>query len=142
MLTVDQPLRARILEAWESLPEEIRGHPASEAALRAFEADHGPIPEAHRWFLSACGGGIVGADRVDDIEELRGSHAKFHAELNRPGGWTMRDVFVIGWDGGGNPFGINRTTGRILLEDHTFGGIHEVASSLEEFVLRGLLGAT
>ena len=48
----------------------------------------------------------------------------------------MKGVFVIGWDGSGNPFGIEEATGRILVEDHNFGGIHELASSLAHFILK------
>jgi hypothetical protein len=51
----------------------------------------------------------------------------------------MDGVFVIGWDGAGNPFGIETATGKILVEDHNFGGIHEMASSFEAFLERGLL---
>jgi len=50
----------------------------------------------------------------------------------------MRGVFVIGWDGFGNPYGIDAATGRILVEDHNFGGIHEMAASFAEFLAMGL----
>ena len=50
----------------------------------------------------------------------------------------MADVFVIGWDGAGNPFGIDRATGRVLVEDHNFGGIHEMAESFSAFLEAGL----
>jgi hypothetical protein len=43
----------------------------------------------------------------------------------------MQNVFIIGWDGAGNPFGIDERTGQILVKDHTFGGIHIMAPSLE-----------
>jgi hypothetical protein len=42
----------------------------------------------------------------------------------------MDGVFVIGWDGGGNPFDIQATSRKVLVEDHDFGGIHEMADSL------------
>ena len=51
----------------------------------------------------------------------------------------MRNVFVIGWDGAGNPYGIDSATGKLLVEDHNFGGIHEVATSFEAFLTKGLL---
>ena len=101
-----------------------------------FESLFGAIPDDFRWLLATCGGGVVGAERVDGIKQLVRSHMKFRREFGPPRGWTMRDVFVIGWDGGGNPFGIECSTGRILVEDHQFGGIHELAGSLEEFILR------
>lgn len=51
----------------------------------------------------------------------------------------MNDVFVIGWDGGGNPFGIHIESGRIIVEDHDFGGIHDMAKSFAAFLEHGLL---
>ena len=46
----------------------------------------------------------------------------------------MQDVFVIGWDGSGNPFGIQLGSGAILVEDHDYGGIHTLANSFSEFL--------
>lgn len=51
----------------------------------------------------------------------------------------MEGVFVLGWDGAGNPFGIETTTGKLLVEDHNFGRAHEMASSFEAFLEQGLL---
>lgn len=121
-----------------AMPESLRCDPASEEQLREFEAIHGEIPADYRWFLLACGGGHFGAEVIDDIGRLTKSHAKFKREFGPPRGWTMRDVFIIGWDGAGNPFGIERSTGRVLVEDHNFGGIRELALSLEEFMLKGV----
>lgn len=54
-------------------------------------------------------------------------------------GWSMQGVVIIGWDGFGNPFGIEASSGRILVEDHNFGGIHEMADSLLALLSKGLL---
>jgi hypothetical protein len=51
----------------------------------------------------------------------------------------MRDVFVIGWDGWGNPYGICQSSGRMVVEDHDVGGIHEMAESFVAFLVRGLI---
>jgi hypothetical protein len=59
------------------------------------------------------------------------SHQKYRREYGPPHGWSMQNVFIIGWDGAGNPFGIDERTGQILVKDHTFGGIHIMAPSLE-----------
>ena len=88
--------------------------------------------------MLTCGGGHFGSEEVDDIVELTKSHAKFRREFGPPRGWTMRDVFIIGWDGFANPFGIETASGRVVVEDHNFSGIHELAPSLEEFMLRGV----
>jgi hypothetical protein len=123
-----------------SLPDELRSEPATEAELEEFEAVYGAIPEDYRWFLATCGGGVFGPEYVDDIERLLRSHEKFRGEFGPPRGWTMENVFIIGWDGGGNPFGIEKSTGQILVEDHDFGGIHEMAPSLQDFMLKGVRG--
>jgi hypothetical protein len=134
---MDESLRQAILEVWRSLPEEMRHAPATPARLEAFESCFGPIPDDFRWFLAECGGGAVGSEWVDGIERLAGTHRKFRQELG-PGGWTSHEVFVIGWDGAGNPFGIHRAQGSVLVEDHTFGGVHKLAESFAEFLARGL----
>lgn len=51
----------------------------------------------------------------------------------------MQDVLITGWDGAGNPFGIERSTGRIIVEDHNFGGIHEMAPSWAILLAKGFL---
>lgn len=126
---MDRKLQTRIMAAWRELPGEVRHAPATRAQVAAFVKEFGPIPPDFKWFLENCGGGPVGSEWVDDIEELAETHRKFTKESAIPSGWTMKDVFIIGWDGGGNPFGIQSVTGKILVEDHDFGGIHEVAQS-------------
>ena len=130
--------RKKIQEHIKAMPESLRQQPATEQQLREFESGYGQIPDDYRWFLLTCGGGHFGAEKVDDIIRLAESHAKFRREFGPPRGWTMRDVFIIGWDGAGNPFGIETATGRVVVEDHNFGSIHELAPSLEDFMLRGL----
>jgi hypothetical protein len=138
---VSPDAKRRIKEHVAAMPESLRREPATEQELREFEASYGEIPTDYRWFLLTCGGGHFGSDQVDDITELAKSHAKFSREFGLPQGWTMQDVFIIGWDGAGNPFGIETPTGRVVVEDHNFGGIggiHELAVNLEEFMLRGV----
>lgn len=130
--------KLKIQEHIAAMPESLRCEPATEEELREFESSYGRIPEDYRWFLLTCGGGHFGSERVDNIADLTESHAKFRREAGRPRGWTMCDVFIIGWDGAGNPFGIETATGRVVVEDHNFGGIHELAPSLEAFMLKGV----
>jgi hypothetical protein len=130
--------KRKIQEHIAAMPTSVRHEPASEEELREFEATYGPIPQDYRWFLLACGGGYFGSDEIDDIAALTKSHTKFRKEFGPPRGWSMHDVFVIGWDGFANPFGIEKSTGRIVVEDHNLGGVHELAPSLEEFMLRGV----
>ena len=126
-----------LLSEWWSRPDTMRHPCATEMELLTFDAVHGPIPKEFRAFLSTFGGGVVGAEWVDGIQQLFDTHAKFQSEKGA-GGWSLSETFVIGWDGGGNPFGIHTTSGAVLVEDHTFGGVHEMAPSFEEFLRTGL----
>ena len=130
--------KQKIQEHIDAMPEALRCEPATEEQLREFEASYGEIPAEYRWFLLTCGGGHFGSEELDDIFRLTGSHAKFRREFGPPRGWTMSGVFVIGWDGACNPFGIETASGRVVVEDHNFGGSHELAPSLEVFMLKGL----
>ncbi len=131
--------RKLIADALTALPDGCKYAVATEAHLEEFESTFGPIPDDFRWFLLHCGGGTIGSEWVDGIDELTQTHRRFKAECEVANGWTMDDVFVIGWDGAGNPFGIDTQTGRILVEDHNFGGIHVMSPSFEAFLERGLL---
>jgi hypothetical protein len=135
---MDERLRDSIRRASAALPDGCRYAPATESQLRVFEQEFGPIPDDFRWLLTECGGGVCGSEWIDGIAELTATHRKFRVE-SRPGGWTMTDVFLIGWDGSGNPYGIHRRTGEIVVENHNFGGIHVMAPSLGDFLARGML---
>lgn len=135
---MDERIRQALLAAWHNCPEEDRHPPTTEAELRAFEAEFGPIPSDFREYLAVCGGVVGGpSEWIDGIAELRESHRMFR-EQSAPGGWTMRGVFIIGGDGAGNPFGIEESSGRVLVEDHNFGGIHQMAESFLAFLVEGL----
>lgn len=130
--------RALILKLWSPRPEEIRYVRATEGALSSFEKEFGPIPEDFRWFLAACGGGVVGSEWVDGIEQLAGSHRK-HLRERSAHGWKA-NFFVIGWDGAGQPFGIDRATGELVAEPEGRGGeVHRLSPSIEAFLLQGLI---
>ena len=105
---------------------------ATEEQLEAFESTHYSIPEEYRWFLKHLGGG--GVEPLHTITELPQSHLKFHSE-----GWHLPNTFIIGWDNG-NPFGIEQSTGEILITDHDFGGVHLIAPSLAAYLLEQLYG--
>ncbi len=121
----------RISEFHFALPEGCRSKPASLEEVAAFEAEFGPIPDDYRWYLITCGGGVIGSEWVDDIRELRATQRKFREEE-----WPVPDGFPIGWDGSGNPMIIDRTSGRLLVPDHDFGGVHDLAPSFADLVLK------
>lgn len=98
-----------------------------EGPISAEEVDsllnhHGVRDSTYRDWLIQTGGGPVGPDWFDTIGELPVSQRKL-----REDGWTLAG-FVIGWDGGGNPIAI-QADGRLLVEDHAFGGTHVYAES-------------
>lgn len=134
----DLGLEAAIVAAHRALPEGIRSAPATPAELSAFEAQFGPIPAPYRWYLEHCGGGVAGSERLDDIRELAVSHRKFLRESGGARGWRMQGVFVTGWNGAGNPFGITSSTGELVVEDHNFGGIHVMAPSFMVFLAEAM----
>jgi hypothetical protein len=128
-------INRRLIRAlWEGRPEDVRSAPASEANLIEFESEFGPIPEDYRWFLAECGGGIVGSEWVDDIEHLAASQRKYEQE--RDAGYWHSSMFVIGWDGGGQPFGVDPLTQAVVSEAD--GQIRTLSPSIEHFLLRGL----
>ncbi|MBX3398013.1 MAG: SMI1/KNR4 family protein [Gemmataceae bacterium] len=133
---MDERLRQALLAARHACPEEDRHQPAAESELQAFEAEFGLIPPAFREYLAVCGGRVGGdGEWIDGLPELPDSHRQFRADSEF---WRMRGVFIIGWDGAGNPFGIELSSGRVLVEDHNFGGIHEMAPSFTAFLAAGL----
>jgi hypothetical protein len=134
--SMEQPPWASLRRVWQSLPGEARYLPASPAQLDTFEHSYGPVPSEYRVFLLEFGGGVVGSERVDGIEQLSNTHAKYESERH-PGGWTMQDAFVIGWDGAGNPMAIDRS-GAVVVEHHNFGGVHQLAPSFLAFLTTGL----
>jgi hypothetical protein len=130
---------ARLTRAWIGLPREIRSAPATAVQVDNLEAELGVrVPDAVRWFLLNLGGGVVGSDWLDDVGQLGASHAKFSRERST---WGLPECFVIGWDGSGNPIVIEAASGRVVVPDHDFGGVHELAPSFEEFLARNILGA-
>ena len=132
-------MRKALVAAWHTCPAEDRHPPATEDELRAFETEFGPIPPAFREYLAVCGGRVGGAPEwIDGLPELPDTHRQFLADSGPGGFWTMRGVFIIGWDGGGNPFGIELSSGRVVVEDHDFGGIHKMAPSFHAMLARGL----
>ena len=123
--------QSRILEFHATLPAGCRSKPATPEELTAFEQAHGSIPADYRWYLAACGGGVIGSEWVDDIRKLSATQKKFREEA-----WPVQDAFPIGWDGGGNPMVIEKSSGRLLVADHDFGGVHDLAPSFADFVLK------
>ena len=136
---MDESNCRQLADAFAALPEGCKYAVATASELKKFESEFGAIPDDFCWFLMKCGGGTIGTEWVDGIDELADTHRKFNAESEIANGWTMDGVFVIGWDGAGDPFGIETATGKLLVEDHNFGGVHEMTPSFEAFLERGLL---
>lgn len=130
--------RELISKLWLARPEDIRYAPATDLALNSFEKEFGPIPDDFRWFLSACGGGVVGSEWVDGIEQLASSHQKHQRESGLNG--QKASFFLIGWDGAGQPLGIDRATGEVVVEaEGSDGEVRRLSPSIETFLLMGLI---
>lgn len=117
-------------------PIQMRYRPARSMELAAFERAFEPIPPDFRWFLTHCGGGVVGCEWVDGISRLEATHEKFKREKSA-GGWRS-DMFAIGWDGAENPFGVDQASSAVVVEDHNAGDVRQLAPSFEDFLFRGL----
>ncbi|MFN9718967.1 MAG: SMI1/KNR4 family protein [Planctomycetota bacterium] len=135
---VDDSKRQQIGDAFAALTEACEYSVATASDLFAFESAFVPIPDDLRWF-PAVRRGTIGSEWVDGIDELVDTHRNFRSEFHIRNGWTMHGVFVIGWDGAGNPFAIETVTGEILVEDRNFGGIYEMSPSFAESLERGRL---
>jgi hypothetical protein len=133
---IDVKLRQQLLAAWHALPTGMRSEPATDTELAAFETRFGPIPADFRWFLRGLGGGVVGAEWLDDIRQLAQSYAKLADEQSY---WQLSDSFVVGWDGAGNPIALVHRTGELVVADHNTGQRHKLASSLRDFLAQGIL---
>lgn len=133
--------KEKIRKAHFELPAECRNLPASEPDLLRFEQEfEATIPEDYRWYLSECGGGVIGREWIDGIEQLAESHRRFR-EGAKGGLYSLENFFIVGWDGSGNPCGFDLENGKILTEDHDFGGIHVMANCFFSLLERvGLFG--
>lgn len=104
-----------LIRQWETeMPADTRYATASEAEVASFELKWGAIPSAYRTFLLQGGGGAVGTEWLDGINQLHASHAKYSKERGRAG-WTAA-MFLIGWDGSGAPIGID-PAGAVVVEN-------------------------
>lgn len=92
------------------------------------------MPLEYRQFLLLGGGGIVGSESLDGIEQLAVSHAKFAKERG-PNGWRS-SMFLIGWDGSGAPIGIDR--GGAVVVECEGGSVINLAASFESFLSNSL----
>jgi len=99
----------------------------SEEAVDEVLSQFSITNESYRNWLIQTGGGPIGSDWLDGVNELKQSQEKLK---NEP--WSISG-FVIGWDGAGNPIALNNND-EIITEDHNFGGVHKMASSFNELL--------
>ncbi len=116
------------------MPEDVRYAAATEADLKQFETAFGPVPVEYRTFLRLGGGGVVGSEWLDGIDQLPHSHAKFASERGA-NGWQS-DFFLVGWDGSGAPIGITEN-GEMVIEQEG-GNVRRVATSFASFLANSL----
>lgn len=108
----------------------IRG-PVTQEAVDSILNFYGVKDKIYRQWLIETGGGPIGSDWYDGIDELSSSQDKLKSES-----WNLLG-FVIGWDGAGNPIVLDNS-GTVLTEDHNFGGIHTLARSFDELLAQNV----
>jgi hypothetical protein len=133
-------VRSTIFRRLDAYPPELRKRRATFDELTTFEREFGQRPSDVRWFLTESGGGVVGREHLDGIEDLADSQRKYVAEFGADG-WSMTNVVIVGWHGSGNPIAVHRETDKVLIEDHDFGGIYEEAPSFLHYLQKLLAGS-
>ena len=125
--------RGELFEMWNRRFNHWRPPVATEEQIEKFESEFEPLPEDFRQFLLVCGGG--GGDRnISGLAVLTKRHRKLNRALVRGEENLLKGAFVVGVDGAGNLFGVDRQSGSVVLEDHNFGGHIELAPSFLEFL--------
>lgn len=118
-----------IIEKYKQEYKAVMNGPISEKAVDDLLTQYNVTNLIYRNWLAETGGGPIGPDWYDGIEELKESQEKLKREP-----WSISG-FVIGWDGAGNPIVLSGN-GEIITEDHNYGGVHNVASSFEALLVR------
>jgi hypothetical protein len=83
---MNEAIKHKVLKAYTELPDGMEHPPAKPERLNRFEEVFGPIPDEYRWYLLECGGGIVGSEWVDSIDELFVSQSSSVMSLASHGG--------------------------------------------------------
>ena len=128
--------KAKIEAHLAKFPIAVRERAATEAELREFEAAFGAIPDDYRWLLVAAVAAWLARSELTASRSLPSLTPSFAASLDRHAVGRCEMFSLLAGMVAVNPFGIEQSSGRILVEDHDFGGIHEMAASLQEFILR------
>jgi len=122
-----------ILAIWSQKSDGTISPKASLNSIAEFEETHKSIPSEFKWFLLNCGGGTVGPEWVEGIDELFCIHQKYHEECNIPNGYSYPNFFIIGWDGSGSPILIDNE-GKVVAE-HPGEPLATLANSFAEWVI-------
>lgn len=138
------------VSTWNRLAEYFRkspgdaAPPGTEDEVNALAARLGsPMPDQYRDFLLRYGGAYIGQYPVYGVHRSKatGLGKLRAAEVNegfRQQGWPHADEWlIVSEDGYGNAIGI-ADDGRVLVWDHELGGIYELGSSFEDFLLQEL----
>lgn len=98
-----------------------------------------PFSEDYRQFLLRYGGAIVGPYPVfglrgsDVMEEERWSVIDVTNEVRQSGIDGVSEWVIFSEDHSGNPIGMD-ANGKVLIFDHDFGGVAELASEFEGYI--------
>ena len=133
-------------ETWAALTHNLeefpilRGEPAEWSEIdEASRAVGLPFPDDYRRFIRRFGAGVVGAYPIFGVRPVEAmgiawsvvERNRFYRAQSWPG---VENWVVFSADHAGNPFGF--AEGRVLLSDHDWGQIVEIAPNFEEFLIR------
>ena len=132
MRYLSQSEKAHIREAWLHKKSWLKSRPSellAETDFFNFESEFGALPGDLKWFFENCGSG--GSEfEIESLSKLSYYQRKFQRHLQN----DLTNVVILGVDGCGNPFGISRSSGKILLRDHETGEIEQIADSFPHFL--------
>lgn len=94
--------------------------------IERFEVAFGAMPDDYRRFLLESGG-------AGDLRPLWRTQDKYLKEFGPPLGWSMENVFVIGWTAEGEPIAIHRKSGKVIVERRSHD-IEVLAETVGEYL--------
>ena len=119
-----------IIEKYKIKYQGVFNGPVEPQKVSTFLDSYHITDKIYRNWLIETNGGPISSNWYDSLDELVLSQKKLSSES-----WIIKG-FVIGWDGSGNPIVI-QSDNTIAIEDHDFGGIHQIANNFKELLIKG-----
>lgn len=134
---IKSKIKQRISNFYKENPIAI-GEKATTADIKFIENTLNlKLDEDYIDFISSFGGGVLGNKEIYSIKNSEIIGDENIIEINeryKNDDWEgIEKWLIIGTDHSGNPIGID-TNGKIVSNDHDFGGIFTVAESFEDYL--------